>query len=349
MAECQGTVPSTNGEYDAAPAGTAHGDEERGRVRVGGIERALERAQVHVLRPLDRQRPGGMTQRPHLPLVGLVHHPEQPGPGVEQRRRHGEVRGERQRRVVVLGRQPRPQPEEVGTWAPRIRHHLLLGELDSAGASAILGGADPIGELPELGRQLVRRHSLVGQLGPAPDDNALRAQQASLTIAIYSDAEQHRRPPLAGEQAGGALREDRRMQVRLAVRQVHGDTPLPELALQRAAGLHERAQIGDRVSQHEVITVDFEREGLIEVGRRGRVECDEREIGPVGAIRVLPGRGSGVGLAPHLGGELARNVELLTYRSQTGRDDLRGIRSDANSAHRVRYLRAPMNIPFNAS
>ena len=54
--------------------------------------------------------------------------------------------------------------------------------------------------------------------------------------------------------------------------------------VERVAGLHEPADVGDRVAQHQIVAGGLERERLIEIGRRCRVEGDERQVG---AIDVL--------------------------------------------------------------
>ena len=96
--------------------------------------------------------------------------------------------------------------------------------------------------------------------------------------------------------------------------------------------------------QHEIVTVAVDRERLVQIGRRRRVERDERIGGAIAVAIVRPTPGGLLGGGEHIGGELAGDVELLPDAFETGLDGLLG---PFRQSHRQR--RAPMNIPLRAS
>jgi hypothetical protein len=62
------------------------------------------------------------------------------------------------------------------------------------------------------------------------------------------------------------------------------------LGIDDIAVLDEPGDVGDRIMEDEVAAAAFDREGLVEVGRTGRIEGDER---PVGSIDMFGGRSPG--------------------------------------------------------
>jgi hypothetical protein len=229
-----------------------------------------------------------VPQALHCPLVGLGHHPEEPGACAEHRVGNGEVGGQRHRCVVVLRRQARAEDELVA-----IASHvfdLLLRRLDRAGAASDCCRLHAAGELIEVGGQVGSGDRVVGQLRAAADDGSLGPIQSRCTIAGDPHVEHHRRAGAVGQQAGCTFRQRRRVQPRLSIGKVQRGTALPCLVVERVAGLHEPGDIGDCVVQQQVVAAALDGERLVEVGAGCRVERDER---PVGAIRVLGRRASG--------------------------------------------------------
>ena len=183
-------------------AGAADGDEERRAPGVARRQRALEVGEGQLGRPRQPERPGGVTQPPERPVVGVGHHAEQPGPGGVQRGGDREVGGERHPGVVILALQAGREAQHPMAVHPL---ELLLGELDARRAARVLGDLDPPGELGELGRQLVGRDRRVGELGPAVHDRPLDAVEADRTGGVDTDREHDRRARAVGQQAGRPL------------------------------------------------------------------------------------------------------------------------------------------------
>ena len=122
---------------------------------------------------------------------------------------------------------------------------------------------------------------LVGQLGPAVDHRSLDAVESRLTGFIDAHGEHDGRTRPVGEQARRRLRQRRRIQRHLPVGQVHRAAALPGGDVEDAARVDEEPDVGDGVVQHDVVARRLDGEGLVEIGRRRRVErhvVDRRAI-----------------------------------------------------------------------
>ncbi len=165
-------------------------------------------------------------------------------------------------------------------------------------------------------------------------------------MLVDTDHEDHRRAIDVRQQAGGALRQRRRVQRSPPIGQVHGHAPIPGLGVERVARLHEPPDVGDRVAQHDVVAVRLDRERLVEIGGTGRVDRRELDLGTVdvpstdgtsgGVLRCLVDRGR----------ETLRDLELRADPIETGRHRRRSVFVEP---HQRAARRAPMNIPFSAS
>ena len=234
-----------------------------------------------------------------MPVVDVGHRPEQPGAGSEQRLGHGEVGRQRQRCVVLLRREPGPERElEPAALQPL---DLLLGKLDARRAPCDLCGLDAPCELIEAGRQIVRRHGVVGELGAAADEGAFDGVQRGRSIGRHPDREHHGGSLDVGEEAGGPLRQDRRIERRTAIREIDGDGAIERLDVERVAGPDEPADVGDGVVEDDVVAGELDRERLVEIGRRGRIEGHEAAVGPVGVPVADWSCGRCLGGGEHLG------------------------------------------------
>ena len=80
----------------------------------------------------------------------------------------------------------------------------------------------------------------------------------------------------------------------------------------------EEADVGDGVVQHDVGTSPLQREGLVEVGRAGRIERHERPVGAIDVGRTRAASGRLDCAEGDLGREPRRDVELLADPLQSG-------------------------------
>jgi hypothetical protein len=103
-----------------------------------------------------------------------------------------------------------------------------------------------------------------------------------------------------------------------------------DLAVERPAAGHERAEVGDRVGDAVAVAPARDVEGLVEVARARRVDRDERQVDAL-AGRGLgglgrPGGGGTLGLGLGRGGEGDRHGGLRAdlrepVAQRLGRDD----------------------------
>ena len=195
--------------------------------------------------------------------------------------RHRQVGRQRQGRVLLLGLGARAKAQ----LQPPVHHrHLLLGRIDPRGPAPRLGRGDPRGQVGEPRGQVGGRHGLVGQLGAAGDHRPLHALQRDLAVRADPHGEHHRRPRAIGQQARGPFAQHRRIEPGLGAGHVGGGPAPPGLLVDRAAVLDEPGDVGDGVVQQEVRPARLDGEGLVEVGRAGRVQGHERPVRPVGML-----------------------------------------------------------------
>ena len=121
-----------------------------------------------------------------------------------------------------------------------------------------------------------------------------------------------------------------------------------------AAGSTKNADVGDRVVQHDVVAGRLDGERLVEIGARRRVERDERDVGAIDVVRspACDGRSAAMpplGFGEHVGGELARHLELDRGSRSSPASSSVVARSDRRAAASSRQRRAPMNMPLSAS
>jgi hypothetical protein len=170
-------------------------------------------------------------------------------------------------------------------------------------------------------------------------------------VLVDAHHQDHRRSVDVGQQAGCALRQRRRVQRRTSIGQVHGHATVPCLGVERVARLHEPSDVGDRVTQHDVVAVRLDRERLIEIPRTGRVDRRELDLGTVDVLsadvwsagRAFDGLLRG---RVDLGRETLRDLELGPDPVESGGHRRRGVFVEP---HQRVARRAPMNIPFSAS
>ena len=293
------------GRVARARAGPAGREEERGLARVPLIERLGEGPQALLLRPGDAHRRRGATQRGDVATVRLRHRSEQTAAGRIHRGRHGQVRGEAGGRVLVLAAIPRPEAEPDPGGRGRVLHDLLLGRIEAPGPTRLVRCLDAAGQLRQQRREPRDRTRAVGQLRSAAHQRPPRRPQRRPAIAIDDDREQDRGPVAVRQEARRALGQRGRVQAGRAVRRVDGHATAPGLVVDHVARRHEGPDVGDGVGEHEGIAVAFivggQRHGLVEVGRTGGVEGDERQragvvtIGRQGLAAGLVGRGHDLG------------------------------------------------------
>ena len=209
--------------------------------------------------------------------------------------------------------------------------------------------ANPVG-------QVVRPDRVVRELGPAVDDRPLGAVEHGVALRIDAHGEHDRRAGAVRQQARRGLAQRRRVQRSASVGQVHRAAAPPRLGFERPAGVDEEPDVGDRVVQHDVRAVDrrtrdVDREGLVEIGRRLRVERAEVDSGAVGVASAMAAAGGLLRGGQHVGWEVRRDLELVANRVEAGLDGGIGIarRRRSRISDVLAHRRAPMNMPFNAS
>lgn len=113
------------------------------------------------------------------------------------------------------------------------------------------------------------------------------------------------------------------MQRDTAVRRVEGLPALARLGVDRAARLDERRHVGDRVVEHGAAGGALEVQGLVEIGRAGRVDRHERDAAQVGQSCGSGvdrhGAGRGIGLGEHRGREVVGQIQLVVEGREGGR------------------------------
>ncbi len=122
-------------------------------------------------------------------------------------------------------------------------------------------------QLFEPVREIVGIHGVVCQLGLIAHDRPLDTVERRHPVGGDTNGEHDRRSIDIGEQAGGALRQNRRIQRCTPIGQVHRDRSLERLDIEWVARSHERPDIGDCVVQDDVVAGDLDRKRLVEVDR----------------------------------------------------------------------------------
>jgi hypothetical protein len=173
---------------------------------------------------------------------------------------------------VVLGGE-----RDAVVHGPRavLAHDLLLGHVQAHPAALALERHAPLADLGEHGAH-VAGDVLVGVLRGAAHLRADDLGAGEDAAPVEVERPQDRGPPLAGQQARRALGQHGRVQRRLAVGGIDGHGALVALAVERPAGLDERADVGDRVRDPVPVAAARDVERLVEVTRAGRVDGDER-------------------------------------------------------------------------
>ena len=186
-------------------------------------------------------------------LVDLGHHPEQPGPAASSASATARLVGQRERRVLLLGRRPRPEPQRRSRWSGS-RHDLLLRELDAAA---------------HRGAPRRRRSGGAARRSPAADRPRSRCRRRAWPGCARSPARRRRGAPCrraatrtvnttagrstSGSRLAAAFRQRRWVQRRAPVGQVDRDAAVARLDVERVARVHEPADVGDRVVEHDVV------------------------------------------------------------------------------------------------
>ena len=183
-------------------------------------------------------------------------------------------------RVPALDGQRRAEAQAVALLVVRDQ---LLREREAHAASTRLAllpeDADLAEEAQLLGRAPVVERLLgadVVELRAAADERAVHVHRRAFAGLVDVHRPHERRTNLLRQEARGALREHGRVQAHVDVRRVQSRAPLVRLDVHRSAGLDERGHVRDRVFHAIAVAATFEMEGLVEIHRRGRVECHER-------------------------------------------------------------------------
>jgi hypothetical protein len=101
------------------------------------------------------------------------------------------------------------------------------------------------------------------------------------------------------------------VQRHVAVGQVERLPSAADLAVERAAGRDERAEVGDRVVHPEPAGAPLDEHRLVEVLRPGRIDGDERQVGGVPpTFGHHAGGHRAFGLLEHRRGERRGQAEL---------------------------------------
>ena len=235
--------------------------------------------------------------------------------------------------VEVLDRQRAAVGEPVAAVAG---DHLLLGDGEADGAARALALDQQRADLGEQREPLVGARvqrplgARVVQLLAAADEGAADVEAGPLAVAVEVDRPQHRRPVPGGQQARGALGEQRRVQRCLGVGQVAGEHAGVGLGVERAAGRDEGRDVGDGVVDAVAAVAPLERDRLVEVHRAGGIEREERDRPAVlgGQCGRLGGR---LGLGEHRRCERPGNVELAPDRREARAQDA-GLVGDTDQA-----------------
>ena len=158
-----------------------------------------------------------------------------------------------------------------------------------------------------------------------------------------------------GQQARRRLRQRRRVQRHLAVRQVHRAAALPGLAVEHAVRVDEEPDVGDGVVQHDVVAGLLDGERLVEIGgrspgraSRSRPTCDRRARHPgarvaasSAAATTSAGNSPGTPASARIASRPAAIAPSTTPPSAASRPLARTLT--------IGQRRAPMNMPLRAS
>ena len=248
---------------------------------------------------------------------------------------------------------------------------LLLGELDARRVAALLGAPRcAAASSANSGGRSSRPHRLVGQLGPAAHDRPLDAVEArrspsGSTRTVNTTAG---RGPSGSRLAAPSDSAAGYSRARSSGRY----TVTPRCHASRSSGSparDEEPDVGDGVVQHDVVAGALEGERLVEVGRPGRVERDERPVGAIDVVRAGRPRGRLHRGQRRLRREPGRHPELLPDPDEPGVErpiDVPRTRIPLHpsvapseclcapspaldGAHSMAQRRAPMNMPLSAS
>ena len=127
----------------------------------------------------------------------------------------------------------------------------------------------------------LRLHGRVVQLRAAADPRPPELHAHRLAVGVQVDGPERGGPELAGQQAGRALAEHRRVQRRPAVGAVERLPAAAGLGVQRPAEVDHRADVGDRVADPVAVPADGEVHRLVEVAAADGVQGDQRDVGRV--------------------------------------------------------------------
>lgn len=137
-------------------------------------------------------------------------------------------------------------------------------------------------------------------------------------VAVQVDPPQRGRAGLAGEEAGGSLGEDRRVEGDAVVGEVEGGDPAVGLGVERAARPDVRGDVRDGVVHPEAVPTALQVHRLVEVRGGGRVDGEEGQVRGVLVGRQVRGPRRLGRLREHLGREGAGQAELGAQRPQGG-------------------------------
>ena len=152
----------------------------------------------------------------------------------------------------------------------------------------------------------------------------LGAVETRLAIGRDPHGEDHRRALDIGQQARRTLAQERRIEARLAVRQIERLAPRPSLDIECIAVLDEPRDIGDRIMEQHVRPGLLDRERLVEIGRRRGIERHEAHRSAIDMRRERPLRRR-LRRGEHLGCEPRRHGKFITDRAQPSGERTVGI------------------------
>lgn len=275
-----------------------------------------------VVRPVDAQGVGGAPQPGDGSVRGDRQGAQDAGARVGHEAGGGHAGEQGDLGVPSLGGECGAVGQAVGA---ALLDDLLFGDVQrDAAPGHLLFLAQP-SDVPQQGegflggaRVELPLDARVVELRAAADQGPGHVGVDGPSVAVQVDPPQRGRAGLAGEEAGGAFGEDRRVEGDPAVGEVEGGDPTVCLGVERAARPEKRGDVRDGVVHPEAVRAALQVHRLVEVRGAGRVDGEEGQVRGVLVGRQVRGARRFRRFREHLGREGSGQVELGAQRPQGG-------------------------------